>query len=491
MRTSIGVAIFIIYISILLLIAYLSSDKESNNDLFFTSNRDAKWSLVAFGMIGASLSGITFISVPGEVGNNNFYYLQIVIGYMVGYTVISYILIPLYYKLKLVSIYEYLGNRFGRTSQKAGAIFFLVSQAVGASLRLLIVALVLQKILFDNLNIPFEATVIFILFFIWLYTKNGGIKTIIYTDTLQTLFILIALFTMLIYIMDQINVTSVDLSNILISQLPELVFNWEFNEGSNFFKQFIAGVFIAISMTGLDQNMMQKSLACKSIKESQKNILFFSIALFLTNLLFLILGFLLFEFIKFRNISFPKDVSGEFINTDQIYGTLALEHTPEWIGIIFLLGVIAASFSSADSSMTALTTSAYQDLFFKVKKNPKKLRKQIHMVVVFVVLIIILCFYYIKDDSIINYALLAAGYTYGPLLGLFTFGLVTNYRIKETKVPFICILSPILTFGISEFTLDFLNFNIGFLVLPINGLITFFLLLMIKDKALFSKSIFK
>ncbi len=390
---SIGLVILMCYVGLLMFIARLTGNTNSNS-AFFTSDRNAPWAIVAIGMIGASLSGVTFISIPGEVGSSNFYYFQIVMGYMVGYAIIAFVLIPLYYKIGLVSIYEYLKFRFGIMTQISGSSLFIISQALGASLRLLIVALVLQTVVFKPLGIPFYISVACILFLIWLYTRKGGIKTIVYTDVLQTVFILAALLATLAYILNYLNLNFQEAVEMIHQHPQGRIFDWELKSRSYFFKHFFSGILIALVMTGLDQNMMQKSLACKSALEAKKNVFLFSLALLLTNLLFLILGFFLFRYAELNEVTL-FDMEGKMVfDSDKIYGLLAIEHAPYYIGVLFLLGVVAASFSSADSSLTSLTTTIYHDFYRNVKKksNNTFLRKAIHILVTLVVYLVVICF---------------------------------------------------------------------------------------------------
>jgi len=480
MGANMSLFILLLYVAFLLLIGKFTGGTNSNST-FFTSDRNASWVLVAIGMVGASLSGVTFISIPGEVGSSNLYYFQIVLGYMVGYTVIALVLIPLYYKLGLVSIYEYLGRRFGVMAQRSGSTLFLVSQALGASLRLLVVALVLQTIIFKPLGIPFFVSVAGILLLIWLYTRKGGIKTIVYTDVLQTIFIVAALIGTLGFIISHLNLTIGNAFALFQESPMGTVFDFDLESESFILKHFVSGILIAVVMTGLDQNMMQKSLACKSVGEAQKNVFLFSVCLLITNLLFLLLGFFLYRYADKAGLQLFDKFGGLLLDTDKVYGIIAMDYAPVWVGLLFLLGVVAAAFSSADSSLTALTTSIYHDFFKNTQDSSRSssLRKRIHVCVAAVVYVIVLVMFYVKDDSIINYVLLFAGYTYGPLLGLFCFGLVTKYHIHTKTLPFICILAPILTYLINLFGKK-QGFELGFIVLLVNGLLTYAMLYFLK-----------
>ncbi|MFT7018867.1 MAG: Na+/proline symporter, partial [Cyclobacteriaceae bacterium] len=355
------------YFLLLLGISYLTSKKNSN-DAFFTGDRSSPWYLVAFGMIGASLSGVTFISVPGEVGNSYWYYFQIVLGYLAGYMVIAKLLLPLYYKLQLVSIYTYLERRLGTISYKTGAFFFLLSRVIGASFRLFLVSGVLQIAFFEPMGLPFWIAVLTAIVLIWLYTYRGGIKTIVWTDTLQTAFMLLSVVVSIYFIKDELAWSWMDVSKNVLDDARSQVFNWEWNHPRNFFKQFFAGAFIAIVMTGLDQDMMQKNLTCRTLKDAQKNMYWFSGTLILVNLLFLILGVMLYQFAEIQQLSIPE-------RSDNLFPFLAVNHFSTIGGVVFLLGITAAAYSSADSALTALTTSFCIDfLGFKTENFDKKIR---------------------------------------------------------------------------------------------------------------------
>ncbi len=481
------------YFSLLILISYLTS-RKSNTATFFTANRQSPWYLVAFGMIGASLSGVTFISVPGEVGNSYFYYFQMVIGYLLGYFVIATVLIPIYYKLNLVSIYTYLEKRFGLASYKTGAAFFLLSRVIGASFRLFLVATVLQLAFFDSFGIPFWLTVITTILLIWLYTYRAGIKTIVWTDTLQTTFMLIAVVISIYLIGEEMNLSLSNIMTEIHSSRFSKVFDWDWQSGRNFFKQFFAGAFIAIVMTGLDQDMMQKNLTCKNLKEAQKNMFWFSITLVPVNLLFLSLGVLLYSYLSSTGISFSgNDVfrfvaeTGKFEHTDKLYPELAINHFGVTAGVTFLLGIIAAAFSSADSALTSLTTSFTVDILDidinKESEETKKKKRIVHFGFSMLIFSVILIFKWINDDSVINQVFRVAGYTYGPLLGLFAFGLFTKIKVYDKFVPVVAILSPIVTYFVNTFSEKLLGgYKFGFELLLVNGLVMFVGLLLLSKK---------
>ena len=467
-----------VYFGVLILISYLTG-KEDTNEAFFKANKSAPWYLVAFGMIGASLSGVTFISVPGAVEARQFGYLQVVFGYFFGYLIIAYVLLPIYYKLNLTSIYTYLRDRFGNTSYKTGSIAFLISRIVGASFRLFLVAKVLQLLIFDSLGIPFSITVIITVALIWLYTFKGGIKTIIYTDALQTFFMLVAVIVTITFLANALDLNSFSevFINVTESTMSKVFFLDTINDSQYFIKSFLAGMFIAITMTGLDQDMMQKNLTCKNLKEAQKNMVSFSVVLIFVNILFLVLGLLLTQYATQNGINATKD---------DLFPTIAM--LPE-IGIMtsafFLLGLIAAAYSSADSALTSLTTSFCIDIIEldkKPKEQQKKVRKKVHVFISMVLILVIILFNSLfKDVSVIWELFKAAGYTYGPLLGLFAFGILTKSQIKDKYVWIIAVIAPVVSFIINQYSVVLLNgYQIGFEILIINGLITFLGLVLIR-----------
>ncbi|WP_282121807.1 sodium:solute symporter [Algibacter mikhailovii] len=468
------------YFIVLILISYFTG-KEDSNAAFFKANKSAPWYLVAFGMIGASLSGVTFISVPGAVEAKQFGYLQVVFGYFFGYLVIAYVLLPIYYKLNLTSIYTYLKDRFGNVSYKTGAIAFLISRVVGAAFRLFLVAKVLQLLIFDQFQIPFTITVIITIALIWLYTFRGGIKTIIFTDTLQTLFMLISVVVTITFLSEALNLNSVSeiYNSVKDNAMSKVFFFDDINNPQYFIKSFLAGMFITITMTGLDQDMMQKNLTCKNLKEAQKNMVSFSVVLVFVNILFLVLGLLLTEYANQHGITAKKD---------DLFPTIAM--LPE-IGVMtsafFLLGLIAAAYSSADSALTSLTTSFCIDIIELDKKpqsSQKRVRKQAHVLISLILVVVIVLFDSIfKDVSVIWELFKAAGYTYGPLLGLFAFGIFTTKQIKDHYVWIIAIIAPILSYVLNTYSMQLLNgYQIGFEILIVNGIFTFLGLILIRSK---------
>ncbi|AKP52349.1 sodium:solute symporter [Cyclobacterium amurskyense] len=463
-----------IYFALLLLISYLTSLK-SDSQTFYTGNRESPWFLVAFGMVGAALSGVTFISVPGEVGNTHWAYLQFVMGNMVGYAVIGLVLIPLFYKLHLISIYEYLKTRFGPKAYVSGASIFLISQTIGASFRLFLAATVLQIAFFDAFGIPFYGSILTTMVLIWLYTYKSGIKTIVWTDTLQTLFLLLAVLITIVVIGNQLGVSGGELLAIVNKSDLSSIFVWEGNTSQNFFKMFAGGIFITIAMNGLDQNIMQKNLTCRNQKDAQKNILWFSITFFLSNLLFLGLGVLLYHYAEINGIAIPKA-------TDELFPYLALNHFGTLTGVVFLLGITAAAFSSADSALTALTTSFCIDIVKLPERkniNQDKTRRWIHIGFTFLVFLTIVVFNEVNDRSVVSAVFKAAGFTYGPLLGLFAFGLSNKMAVRDKFVPYICLLSPFLSFILDWNSADWFNgFQFGFEILLVNAAITYIGLLL-------------
>ncbi|MBS9767734.1 MAG: sodium:solute symporter [Flavobacteriaceae bacterium] len=480
------------YFVVLLLLSYFTS-KNATNDTFFRANKQSPWYLVAFGMVGASLSGVTFLSIPGVVGsggvNSSLAYMQIVFGYTFGYIIIAKVLLPLYYRLNLTSIYTYLEQRFGATTHKTGAILFMVSKIIGAAFRLFLVVIVLQRFIMDGLGVPFYLTAIVTLVLIWLYTFRGGIKTIVWTDTLQTACMLLSLVISIFILANALELDSFGkfTSAIQNSDYAQMLFFDNGWENPNFFwKQFLSGIFITIVMTGLDQDMMQKNLTCRNLKDSQKNMYSLGFGLIPVNFIFLLLGILLFLYLQKYGIEVPTNQVSDTVKPryDLVYPTVVFEHFSPAVGIIFLIGVVAAAFSSADSALTSLTTSFSVDFLKMDKKESTNFthkRNFIHLGFSAVLLFTLLAFWLVNDDSVINSLFVAAGYTYGPLLGLFAFGLFTKFQIRDRFVPLIAVCSPILTFLFSKYSKELLwGYQVGFELLIINGLLTFALLLIFR-----------
>ena len=467
----IGYFLFLIVISII-------TSRGADNQTFFTANKKSPWYLVAFGMIGTSLSGVTFISIPGVVGaggyNMNLSYMQMVMGYLVGYLVIATVLMPLYYKLNLTTIYGYLRQRFGVVSYKTGAFYFLVSRIVGASFRLFLVAIVLQKFVMDSLGVSFYMTVAITIILIWIYTYRGGIKTIVWTDTIQTGCMLGAVILTIWAIGGGLDMSLSQMWGEISTQgyTKMFYFGDGWSDPNNFYKQFISGALIAIVMTGLDQDMMQKNLTCKSLGDAQKNVFTFSFILIFANLLFLVLGGLLYVYSMKSGIAIPD-------RTDLMYPEIALNHLGSGIGIIFILGLIAAAYSSADSALTALTTSFCIDFLDferteRSEEEKKNLRLKVHIAFSVILFIVIASFKLLNNDAIINQLFRAAGYTYGPLLGLFTFGMFTKINLRDRWVWLVCLIAPLLTVFIDLNSVSLLGgFKFGSMLIALNGLLTF------------------
>jgi Na+/proline symporter len=482
------ILICVIAYSVLLFGVTWFTSRGADNESFFVGNRSSKWYLVAYGMIGASLSGVTFISVPGAVGTAQFSYLQVILGYLLGYLVIALVLLPLYYRLNLTSIYSYLQKRFGNYSYKTGSFFFILSRTIGAAFRLYIVVNVLQIFVFDALGIPFFVTVAIFIALILLYTYQGGVKTIVYTDTLQTTFMLLSVVLSVIFIKDQLHLNLDDLYNkISDSNYSQIIFSdWKIK--SFFPKQFFGGMFIAIAMTGLDQEMMQKNISCKTLGDAQKNVLSFTFVLLIVNILFLILGALLYIYVNESHINLMLDSSGKIIS-DNVFPTIALNHLGTLSAIFFIIGLISAAYPSADGALTALTSVfcidflGLKDNETKTEKAKIKIRHTVHLTFAAILLLVIVIFKLINNDAVINNLFTWAGYTYGPLLGLYAFGLFTKKQVHDKFVPVICILSPILCILLNENSIELFNgYKFGFEMLIVNGALTFIGLLVISIK---------
>ena len=486
MTPTLIVSILVLYFGLLVAVSFFTS-KAKGNDGFFVGERQSPWYLVAFGMIGASLSGVTFLSVPGWVGNesNQFSYMQAVLGYFIGYLIITYILMPIYYKMNVVSIYEYLKDRFGFFSHKTGAILFLLSRIIGASVRLMLVAQVLQSILFDDWGIRFEITVSICILLIWLYTNRGGIKTIVWTDTLQTGFMLLSVLLTVYFIANALpSVSKLGIVEQVANGPYGKIFFFDDIYGSNhFLKHFFGGVFIAIGMTGLDQDMMQKNLSCKSLKDAQKNMMSMASVLIIVNLIFLFLGALLYMYAATHSIPFEK--------ADMLFSAIAMDsNTPIIVGVLFLLGLIAAAYSSADSALTSLTTSIFVDLVPEKRKtedNKVPLRKRIHVAVSILIILVVLMLHHYTDDSAIGLLMKFAGFTYGPLIGIFFFGILTKHIVSDKAIPLMSIISISITFvlwyyskgapGVEKGAPGILGeYSFGFEIIILNAFLTFTLL---------------
>jgi Na+/proline symporter len=468
------------YFAVLIGISYFTSKGASDNSSFFIANRNSKWYFVAFGMIGTALSGVTFISVPGAVEKNAFGYFQFVLGNAVGFILIATVLLPLYYRMNLISIYTYLEKRLGYWSYKSGAMIFLVSRTIGSAFRLYLVAIVLQKFIFDAWQVPFWVTIAVCLLLIWSYTFKGGLKTIIITDTLQTVFLLSSVVLSIYFIAQSLNLDLAQTFETVKNSSYSRIFFWEdFMASKNhFLKQFLGGVFVTIAMTGLDQDLMQKNLSCKNIGEAQKNMLTFTAVFVVINIFFLSVGALLYQFAAANGLEVAS-----LQTPDHLFPEIALNHLNLVPAIVFMLGLTAATFATTDSALTALTTSFCVDFLGFDKKQDQnsarlvRTRHGVHVLFSVVMMGVILVFKMINDDSVVNAIFKAAGYTYGPLLGLFVFGMSTHRQVTDRLVPFICLLSPLLTYVVDTNSVDLVGYALGFELIVLNGAITFLLLL--------------
>ena len=474
MQSSFILIIIAVYFVVLMLISYLTSRKGSGNDAFFRANKSSKWYVVAVAMVGTSISGVTFISVPGMVRNLDMSYMQMVFGFFFGYLVIAYVLLPLYYRLNLTTIYGYLQQRFGQKSYKTGAWFFLLSKIVGAAARLYLVAFILQTLVFDAWSIPFVVTVVGIILVIWLYSHKSGIKTIIWTDWLQTILFLTTLVLIVWQVSARLNFNIGDTIAAIGNSSHSKIFVFDdWGSTQNFFKQFFSGMFITIVMTGLDQDQMQKNLTIRTLKDAQKNVVSYGLAFAPINFLFLSLGVLLIIFAEQNGIVLPEV-------SDNILPVIASEYLGPGVLGIFIVGIVAAAFSSADSALTALTTSFCVDILdmkavSKTKEQEKKdikTRGIVHIGVSITFILIILIIKLIGSDSIITAIYKLASYTYGPLLGLYCFGLYSKVKPRDVYVPYVAIVAPILCFIIEMLMKQLYNYQVGYEILLLNGLIT-------------------
>jgi Na+/proline symporter len=496
------------YFVLLLVVAWFTS-RNSNNDSFFIGNRNSNWMLVAFGMVGTSLSGVTFVSVPGTVGDfagsvhKGFAYFQVVIGYFFGYLVVAFVLLPLYYKMNLTSIYNYLQKRFGTIAYKTGALFFIISRTVGATARLYLVIFVLQDFILKSFGVPFFITALIILVMILLYTFEGGVKTIVYTDTLQTTLMLVGLVVTVVFILNNLHISVGDAMRTLTDKGYTTIFNTDVKSGGFFLKQIIGGAFITISMFGLDQEMMQKNISVKTLKDSQKNMITINLVSAGVNFLFLLLGGLLYLYALNHGAEYTQAataggtthqfmVNKQNIMGDALFPTLALQMMPQAISIIFIIALISALFPSADGALTALTSSFCIDILGLkhrsdlTEKQQKKIRLTVHLSFTVIFLICIMIFYRIGDRSIIDKILTLAGYTYGPLLGLFAFGILSKRTLPHSiAITVICLAAPVVSYILSQHAGAWFNgYQIGIELLLINGLLTYFGLYTISKKAI-------
>ncbi len=473
---------FLVYTSLIFFISRLTLRKKAGNQAYFLGNRNSPWYVVSYGMIGASLSGVTFMSVPGLVKDEQFSYMVLVLGYLAGYFVIAKILLPIYYKMNLTSIYSYLENRFGVSSYKTGSFYFIISRLVGASFRMFLVVNVLQIFVFDSWGIPLAVTVSLFMILILLYTFQGGIKTIVWTDTLQTTFMITAVIITIIIISKNLDMGLFDLAALAKEKGYTKMFVMDITDPRFFLKQFFAGMFITIVMTGLDQDMMQKNLSCRNLKDAQKNVLTFGTILIPVNLLFLFLGAVLWIYAGEVGISIMD-------TSDELFPTAALQYLGLAAGLTFFFGLVSAAYSSADGTLTALTTIFCID-FLGLKRKPnitekkiKKIRYRTHIAFAIIVMLIIISYDLINDEALISKLFTFAAYTYGPLLGMFFFGIFTKYKVIDRLVPIVCLASPVLSYILSANSEHWLwGYKFGFEILIVNGIITIIGLFLIKRK---------
>lgn len=494
-------AIVVSYFTLLIIISVITS-RGADNASFFVGNRKSPWLLVGYGMIGASISGVTFISVPGEVGASSFSYLQMVFGFFAGYIIIANVLLPLYYRLNLSSIYEYLHSRLGFFSYKTGAAFFLISRVIGSSFRLYLVALVIDGFILSKLGVPFWLTVIITIALIYVYSFKGGIRTIVYTDTLQTTFLILGVVLSIVLISKELNLDAAGLINAIGTSRYSQVFVWDWQPANNFFKHFLSGMFVCIVMTGLDQDMMQKNLSCRNIKEAKKNMYLMSLLIVVVNILFLSLGALLYVYANSKGIITENFSNSELVQncpvslqypgaegmqcskTDELFPFLVFNYLPPLVGFVFIMGLLAAAYASSDSALTALTTSFCVDfLGFKEDNRRMRTRNLVHIGFAVLFVLVILMFKVLNNDSVINALYKIAGYTYGPLLGMFAFGILTPYKVRDKAVPFISIAAPVICYLLGTYSQQWLwGYQIGFELLILNGLLVFAGLYFFRDR---------
>lgn len=455
----------LVYFSVLLIVSRLTS-RRATNDTFYRANRRSPWYLVAFGMVGASISGITFVSVPGMVLKTDMTYLQMCLGFIVGYFLVAFLLLPVYYRLRLTTIYTYLYSRLGRRSYKTGAGFFLLSKLTGAAVRFFVVCIILQRFVLDAIGVPFVLTVVVMVGLIWLYTRRGGVKTLVWTDTIQTLSMFLALGLIIYRVMQEMGVDWVGAVNAIARDSRSKVFVFDdWMSKQNFWKQFLSGIFVVIVMTGLDQDMMQKNLTCKTLREAQKDVCSYGFAFVPANLLFMALGILLAQLAVLRGV--PVPVQGD----DLLPMFAASGRLGEMVVVFFTIGIVAASFSSADSAMTALTTSFCVDIC--ERPDDERLRRRVHMAVAVLFVLFILAFRLLNSTSIIDAIYILCGYTYGPLLGLFAYGLLTRRAVCDRAVPYIALLAPLLCLVLDQIVRRSLGYQFGYELLMLNGGLTF------------------
>ncbi|MFI5152868.1 MAG: sodium:solute symporter [Chitinophagales bacterium] len=474
--------IIIAYFTILMLISWLTS-RRNRDTTYFDGNRKSPWFLVAFGMIGSGISAVSLVSIPGNVGNNHLYYFQFILGTIVGYLFIAFVLTPIYFQLRLVSIYAYLKFRFGEISYKTGSLFFLISQSFGAALRLLLSIKILQYAFFNALHIPYFITILVVLILIWLYSNKSGIKTIVWTDALQSLFLITVIGISIFTIRRSLGFSLSEMTSQITHHPYAKLFNWDFHSGSNFFKQFISGLLITVALVGLDQSMMQKTLTIKNAKDAKKNVLTFSFFIAFAQTMFLGLGLLIYIYAERNGIHLESE-NGQFLNTDGLYPMLTLNYFGKIGAIAFLIGVIASTFASIDACITALTTAFCYD-FMDMANQPHERKKKIKnfvLLMVNVVMFFIVISFWNSQGAIINNIFKIAGYTYGPLLGLYLTGLFSRISMKEKWVPLACIAAALTTYLLNELFIRAIQFDFGFMNIFVNALLTILFLTIIRKK---------
>ncbi len=474
--------IILCYFSLLMGISYLAS-RHIRDTTFFDGDRASPWFLVAFGMIGSGISAVSLVSIPGNVGNNNLYYFQFILGTIVGYLFIAFVLTPIYYKLKLVSIYTYLNIRFGNVSYKTGSLFFLVSQSFGAALRLLLSVKILQYAFFDDLHTPYFVTIIIVLLLIWLYTNKSGIKTIVWTDALQSLFLITVIVISILAIRNSLDLSFTEMTEAIVHHPNAKVFDWDMHSGSNFFKQFVSGLLITVALVGLDQSMMQKTLTVKNLEDARKNVLTFSFFIAFAQTMFLALGILIYLYAERNGINLIKQ-NGHFINTDELYPLLTLNYFGKIGAIAFLIGIVASTFASIDSCIAALTTAFSYD-FMNIENKPSEIKKKIKtrvLIGVNIVMFLIVMSFWNSKGAIINTIFKTAGYTYGPILGLYLTGLFSKIKFREKWVPMACVSAAVLTWLLNGYFIRVFNFDFGFMNIFVNAVLTVLFLIIIKKK---------
>ena len=454
------------YFCVLLLFSHITSRRASSNETFYRANRRSPWYMVAFGMVGASISGITFVSVPGMVMASGMTYLQMCLGFIVGYFLVAFLLLPIYYRFNLTTIYSYLQQRLGRRSYKTGASFFLLSKMTGAAVRFFVVCILLQRFVLDGVGVPFWVTVPVMVLLIWLYTRKGGIKTLVWTDSFQTTCMFAALILIIYQVMAALGMTPAEAVSAIAHDEHSRIFVFDdWMSKQNFWKQFLSGVFVVIVMTGLDQDMMQKNLTCKSLREAQKDMCTYGFAFVPANLLFLSLGVLLMMLARKQGLALPE-VPDDLLPMFAASGAMGT-----MVVVFFTIGIVAASFSSADSALTAITTSLCVDLLGK--RDDVRLRKRMHLAVALVFMVFIIAFKALNSTSVIDAVYILCSYTYGPLLGLFAFSLLTKRAVNDKWSPWVCVASPVICFVIDTLTSQFTGYKFGYELLMLNGALTF------------------